>query len=306
MAVRILTVNCQGLSSVGKRTDVFYLKAKQCHIYCLQDIHATPRMEKFIHSLWGSDCLFSYGSLNSRGVAICFQKNIDYKIHSHLSDPDGNYITVDLTIDDNSLTLIYLYGPNKDCPEFFTTIIRHIETLNNNTSILCGDFNVQDPDLDYYNYCGINNKKSHEKIQEIKENLNLIDSFREANPKLRRYTWRKKTPLKQARLDYFLISENLLSSIGNCIIESSYCSDHSMVALHINFMQFIKGKPLWKHNKSLLSDINYLKTMNDKINDVKKQYAEPIYNLENLHEIPNDQIQFTINDQLFLETLLME
>ena len=172
-----------------------------------------------------------------------------------------------------------------------------------NTSILCGDFNVvQDTDLDYYNYCGINNKKSHEKSLEIKENLNLIDPFGEANPKLRRYTWRKKTPLKQARLDYFLISENLLSSIDKCVIESSYRSDHSMVALHINFTQFIKGKPLWKHNNSLLSDINYLKTMNDKINDVKKQYAVLIYNLE----IPNDQIQFTINDQLFLETLLME
>ena len=90
------------------------------------------------------------------------KNNIDYKIHSHISDPDGNYIIVDLTIDDNRLTLVCLYGPNKDCPEFFTTIIRHIETLNNNTSILCGDFNVvQDPDLDYYNYCGINNKKSH-------------------------------------------------------------------------------------------------------------------------------------------------
>ena len=264
-------------------------------------------MEKFIRSQWGNDCLFSYGTSNSRGVAICFQKNIDYKIHSHISDPDGNYIIVALTIDDNRLTLVCLYGPNKDCPEFFTTVIRHIETLNNNTSILCGDFNVvQDPDLDYYNYCGINNKKSHEKILEIKENLNLIDPFREANPKLRRYTWRKKTPLKQARLDYFLISENLLSSIDKCVIESSYRSDHSMVALHINFTQFIKGKPLWKHNNSLLSDINYLKTMNDKINDVKKQYAVPVYNLENLHEIPNDQIQFTINDQLFLETLLME
>ena len=79
-----------------------------------------------------------------------------------------------------------------------------------------------------------------------------------------------------------------------------------MVALHINFTQFIKGKPLWKHNHSLLSDSIYLKTMNDKINGVKKQYAVPIYNIENFHELPNDQIQFKINDQLFLETLLME
>ena len=102
------------------------------------------------------------------------------------------------------------------------------------------------------------------------------------------------------------MSENLFSSIDKCVIESSNRSDHSMVALRINLTQFIKGNPLWKHKNSLLSDINYLKTINDKINDVKKQYTVPIYNLENLHEIPNDQIQFTINDQLFLETLLME
>ena len=31
-----------------------------------------------------------------------------------------------------------------------------------------------------------------------------------------------------------------------------------------------------------------------------------IYNLENLEYIPDDEIQFLINDQLFLETLLME
>ena len=93
--VRTLTVNCQGLSSVEKRTDVFsYLKSKPCHIYDLQDIHATPRTEKFISLRRGNDCLFSSGTANSRGVAICFQKNIDYEVHSHISVPDGNYIIV--------------------------------------------------------------------------------------------------------------------------------------------------------------------------------------------------------------------
>ena len=32
----------------------------------------------------------------------------------------------------------------------------------------------------------------------------------------------------------------------------------------------------------------------------------PIYNLDNLHLIPNDEFQFTINYQLFLETFFME
>ena len=37
-----------------------------------------------------------------------------------------------------------------------------------------------------------------------------------------------------------------------------------------------------------------------------KQYALPIYNLEKVCDIPNTEIQFTINDQLFMEILLVE
>ena len=59
-------------------------------------------------------------------------------------------------------------------------------------------------------------------------------------------------------------------------------------------------------NNALLHDSEYLKVINDKINEVKKKYALPVYNLENIKDIPDDQIQFTINDQLFLETLLMK
>ena len=43
-----------------------------------------------------------------------------------------------------------------------------------------------------------------------------------------------------------------------------------------------------------------------KIDEIKMQYALPVYDIENIQNIPDDQIQFTTNDQLFLETLLME
>ena len=63
------------------------------------------------------------------------------------------------------------------------------------------------------------------------------------------------------------------------------------------------GKSLRKHNNSLLRDPEYLRS---KIFVIKTQYSLPIYNLENLEYIPDDEIQFLINDQLVLETLLME
>ena len=43
-----------------------------------------------------------------------------------------------------------------------------------------------------------------DKSIETIEVFDLKYPFRELYPNLRRYTWKKKTPLKQARLDFFL------------------------------------------------------------------------------------------------------
>ena len=153
MEVTILSVNCQGLGSIEKRRDVFdYLKSKSCHINCLQDIQSSPTTENNIQTQWNYQCLFSSASSNSRGVAILFNKGFEYKIHQIFSDPNGNYIIVEITMEKNWLTLINLYGPNTDSPTFFENLLNIADPLNNNI-IMCGDYNlVQDPTLDYNNY----------------------------------------------------------------------------------------------------------------------------------------------------------
>ena len=109
-----------------------------------------------------------------------------------------------------------------------------------------------------------------------------------------------------SRLDYFLISESMHASVNKCTIEPSYRSDHSMIILNMSFTKFVLGRPLWKHINSLLSDIEYLNIINSKISEIKCQYALPVYNTENINLIPDNELQFTIDDQLFLEVLLLE
>ena len=46
--------------------------------------------------------------------------------------------------------------------------------------------------------------------------------------------------------------------------------------------------------------------MNRKIMEIKLQYAVPVYNTDEIESIPDEELQFTINDQLFLDVLLME
>ena len=57
----------------------------------------------------GYDSYFSSFKSNSRGVAILFDKNYKYKVHSCISDLNGNYLILDVTIDNNRITLATIY-----------------------------------------------------------------------------------------------------------------------------------------------------------------------------------------------------
>ena len=99
-----------------------------------------------------------------------------------------------------------MYGPNDDQPEFYNHLKDVVENVGNPHYIMCGDFNlVQDQKLDTFNYIHINNPKSKEMVLKIKEDLELCDPWRVLNPDIKRFTWRKNNPIKQARLDFFLL-----------------------------------------------------------------------------------------------------
>ena len=55
----------------------------------------------------------------------------------------------------------------------------------------------------------------------------LCDIYRIRNPETKRFTRRRKTPFKQRRLDYFLISECLQEAVQTIEIIPSVQSDHS-------------------------------------------------------------------------------
>ena len=57
------------------------------------------------------------------------------------------------------------------------------------------------------------------------ETNDIIDPFRESNPQLKRYTWRRRNPLKQARLDFFLTSESMQGCKDQESIQSSTTPD---------------------------------------------------------------------------------
>ena len=305
--VKIISANCRGLQSKQKRYDVInYMKSKKVDILCLQDTHLKNEDEYNLKTMWNGDVILHGIHTNSRGVAILLNNTFEYSIKKFEKDSAGNMIILNLQISDISVKLINIYGPNTDDHEFYNIIGRHIDENEQDYIIWCGDFNLTlNPKLDCFNYSNINNPKSRQTTLNIIEEYNLVDTYRHFYPDCLRYTWRRHNPLKQARLDYFIVSSNLTDLIDNIDIKPGYKSDHSMLELKIVLNRFKLGKGIWKFNTSLLKDIEYLTQIRQFIKEEIARYAVPLYNLEKLDKIPTNQIQLTIEDDVFLETLIL-
>ena len=208
---------------------------------------------------------------------------------------------------DRDFLIVSLYEPNRDDPEFYAEFEERINDVGFENIIIGGDWNlVLDYTLDHYNYKHHNNIKAQEQVDNLMINLDLLDIWRELYPEMRRYTWRRNTPLQQSRLDFFLISDLLFTFVTNADIKAGYRTDHSMITLTLTLGKESKDKLLWKFNNSLLKDKLFAEEINDVIKAVTEEYAALPYIREQLFRSPKCDIQFVISDQLFLDVLLMK
>lgn len=98
---------------------------------------------------------------------------------------------------------------------------------------MIGDWNiVLDPSRDCYNYKHVNNTKAKKTpVDRLITDLDMCDTWRDMNPDCQRYTWRRTTPFQQARLDFFLITDSVVSLIEDSDINCGYRTDHSIILL---------------------------------------------------------------------------
>ena len=141
---------------------------------------------------------------SARRICILFRKEIEYKIIKSKADQNGNLLALDLELEGKQLTLINIYGPNEDSPDFYTYVSTVIEEFNNEEVIIFRDFNlVQNQEADTYNYRNINNPRAKETVLNLKEELNLIDPFREIYSDIKNILGEKITQLNRQDSIFF-------------------------------------------------------------------------------------------------------
>ena len=304
--ILIDSINCRGIRDKIKRADIL-LKAREEHIniLCLQETHMKPEDTETIKKDWNIDFILSGETQNSGGVLIAIDNNFEHIKHKITIDEQGRYIILDMEIVGVArFLLINIYAPNEDNPNFFSNLFALIEESDTKNLVIVGDWNlVLDFDKDTHNYKKHNNFKSVKLVRQYIEKLDLIDIWRITHEETRQFTWRQNFYKKLARLDFFLISENLMEIYANSKIKNSYKSDHCPIQLELYTSKNKKGKGIWKINNSLLMDETLTKLINEEIRLAVSVYACTPYNPEFIQNYTTVDIDMMIDIDTFWEVL---
>jgi exonuclease III len=274
--IKIISLNVKGLHTLGeKRRKIFHWLTNhvQADIACLQESHSCSKDEHIWQKEWGGDIIFSHGTTNCKGTCILIKSSVDFVLHSSTPDSNGRYIILDLSINDTRITLVSLYGPNQDVPDFFSTIFEITEKVGNDNRIIVGDFNciLNNEDKKGGQQVHIN-KKSSIFLKEYIQEFELVDIWRSQHKSVKGYTFHTKYKGQNifSRLDYFLISIGLSIRPNKAEISPSILTDHSMISLLINLDNSERGPGFWKLNCSLLHDIDYVTQIKNTITETVK------------------------------------
>lgn len=112
--------NVKGLGHVIKQAKVFsHLKSLCADIIFLQETHIKHTSKGKLKVGWVDQLYEANFSTKARGVAILIRKNIPFIKSSVINDPNGRFVIVAGTLNSVPTTLVNLYAPNFDNPDFF-------------------------------------------------------------------------------------------------------------------------------------------------------------------------------------------
>ena len=252
---RIVTYNVNGIRAALSKNWMNWLKATNPDIICLQETKASPEQldltifeQAGYKHYWHSAQKKGYS-----GVAILAKEkpdNIVYGCGIRKYDDEGRVLRVDYG--ENSIMSVYMpSGSSGDHRQAFkiewlNDFQQYINSLNKDRRnlIICGDYNICNKEIDIHN--PRSNANTAGFLPDERAGFDgclesgFVDTFRHFTKGPHNYTWwsyRAGSRGKNLgwRIDYLLVSENLLSKLLRAaILPEAKHSDHCPVLIEID------------------------------------------------------------------------
>ena len=188
-------------------------------------VKGTQRLKNKLRDARGrSYVVFANSNSNSRGVAILTAAELNINTISIHIDPEENFIFIHTQYMGQDLLLGAIYGPNSMSRDFYRRISHILSQYRNCKVIIGGDWNTVgdnaplDSNIDVYKMAALSNPKNSELLKNMASDFDLTDPFRVIHPFLNSCTYSPfgLTRKNRSRLDFFVISNNLLPSLLDC------------------------------------------------------------------------------------------
>ena len=92
-------------------------------------------MESYVKNEWGYKIFMAGLTSNKRGVMVLLNNNFQHDIGRIVTDRNGNFWILEITIKGKKIALVNIYGPNEDRPQFYSNIKQKIEEIGNDRAI---------------------------------------------------------------------------------------------------------------------------------------------------------------------------
>lgn len=272
----LLSLNVRGIQNKVKRKAMFlFCKGTGSHCIFLQETHSIVADATFWSSQWGDKVLLSHGSSHSAGTAILFN-NCPGKVISVKTDSNGHWVAIVMDIESVFFILINIYGYNnvKQNQQLFADVSCLVcdfkKLFPTDNIVIGGDFNVTpDETLDRHPPKS-STPQLNSLITNFCNNLKLLDVWRHLNPNTKQFSWFRPNASSKSRIDYWLISDNLLHFVKHCTISPAPLTDHCAIALDVTPTSKISHcKGYWKFNSDLLVNEGFCAKLKDLIREIE-------------------------------------
>jgi exonuclease III len=172
------------------------------------------------------------GPQKQAGVAILISDKVDFKPTLIKRDKEGHSILIKGEIHQKEITIIKLYVPNVNAPNFIKHTLKDLKTYINSNTMVVGDFNTPLSPIDRSSKQKIN--KELLDLKHTIEQTDLVDVFRTFHPTSTQYTLFLADHGTFSKIDHILGHKASLSKYKK--IETIPCtlSDHNALKLELN------------------------------------------------------------------------
>jgi exonuclease III len=119
-----------------------WIKKEDPKICCLQETHLIDRKKHWFRVKSWKKIYQANGIQNHEGVAIPNLDKVDFKVTLIKQDKDRHYILIKREIHPKEITIINLYAPNINAPNFIKHTLKDLKTYINSNTVVVGDFNI--------------------------------------------------------------------------------------------------------------------------------------------------------------------